>query len=253
MDWTMQQGTPAVVSENKRIAVILPKGRRGEDLRATRELAKMIKLGSRQRAEDVDVVLACPKGACDLDSEFSEIKSLGIQVRPLEWKCVPKDPRAPAETSASGLPGDPGREVYALPSDGGNDFLDCDLWLFVTDRLDAPLLPGRPYGAVIFDYVQRYVPETFTYAEFVAQAKARIPFVREASFLMVTTAAARGDLIAYAGVPQRKISQIPVFYDSIEDSSGQRMSKDDYLIWAADAVCDVVLAQLKMGVASAYR
>ena len=39
----------------------------------------------------------------------------------------------------------PAAEEYAIPDDGMRQFLDCDLWLVISDRLSHPLLPIRPY------------------------------------------------------------------------------------------------------------
>ena len=224
---------PAVAG-NRRVAVILPKAYRGGTLRATKDLAKMLKWGSRQRGVELDVVLACRKDVYDFDSEFSEIREFGIQVRPLEWKTVTDEARTIGELSSTGLVADARHDQFALPCDGSNDFLDCDFWLFVSDRFDVPLLPIRPYGAVIFDYIQRYVPEVFTDSQFVLQAEGMIPFVREASFLIVTTPATRGDLNAYAGVPERKIFQIPLFFELIKECEGPRLWKEEYIVWVSN-------------------
>jgi glycosyltransferase involved in cell wall biosynthesis len=225
---------PAVHSRNHRIAVILPKPYRGGTLRATKDLAKMIKWGSQQQGVDVDVVLTCLKGSYDFDREFTDVKKLGIRVRPLQWKVVQDEARTITELSSSRLGSGLRHGVYALPCDGRNNFLDCDLWLFVSDRLDMPLLPVRPYGAVIFDYIQRYVPEIFGDTSFEIQAQGLIPFVREASFVVVTTPATRADVNAYAGVPHHKISQIPISFELIKDNKLPRLWKEDYLIWVTN-------------------
>jgi glycosyltransferase involved in cell wall biosynthesis len=225
---------PTNVAKNKRIALILPQPYRGGTLRATKDLAKMIRWSADQRGANVDVVMACLKDSYDFDADFTDIKKLGISVRPLLWKMVLKETGAIAEMSASGQTRELVHDAYALPADGGNDFLDCDFWLLVSDRLTVPLLPVRPYGAVVFDYIQRYVPDIFPDTSFTSQAQGYIPFVREAKFVMVTTPATGTDLNAYAGVPQRRICRIPLFFELIKDSPQPRMWKEDYLIWVTN-------------------
>src|SRR6185295_20249307 len=48
--------------------------------------------------------------------------------------------------------------TYQVPDDGIKHFLDCDLWLFFSDRLVHSLPPIRPYILMVYDYLQRYVP-----------------------------------------------------------------------------------------------
>ena len=45
---------------------------------------------------------------------------------------------------------------YQAPDDGISQFMDCDLWIVISDRLRLPLLPVRPYLLMVYDYLQRY-------------------------------------------------------------------------------------------------
>jgi hypothetical protein len=52
-------------------------------------------------------------------------------------------------------------KAYQVPVDGQENFLDCNFWFIVSDRLHRPLVPLRPYGIFVTDHLQRYVPEIF--------------------------------------------------------------------------------------------
>ena len=72
---------------------------------------------------------------------------------------VQKGPVARRAMTYAGFEGwQPGSEEYAHPDDGMRQFLDCDLWLVISDRLPLPLLPIRPYILLVHDYLQRYPP-----------------------------------------------------------------------------------------------
>ena len=225
----------AVASERFRIAVFLPQPHRGGKLRVAKDLAKMIQEGSRRRGTEVDVVFAAPKGEYDVDREFADLGEIGIQVRALEWKRIGADALAIANASALGASREVRRGQYLQPVDGVNDFMDCDFWLFVSDRMAVPPAPLRPYGALLFDYVQRHVPEALSVDGYVVQAEGMIPFAQEAKFVMVTTPAAKADANSYAGVPLRRIIQIPLFFELPKAVESPRILEADYLVWVANA------------------
>ncbi len=126
-------------------------------------------------------------------------------------------------------------ENYVVPSDGCNDFLDCDYWLFVSDRVVDPLLALRPYGALVADYLQRYEMSAFADEFFKVQTESMIPLIQEAEFVITTTTAATVDANNYAGVHLRKIHQFPAFIEHVSASDAQTPLSQKYFVWSTNS------------------
>jgi glycosyltransferase involved in cell wall biosynthesis len=215
-----------------RIAVLLTEPYRGGTLRVLKHEALMLKLGAEQRGVDLDVVVGVREDSYDLDRDLGILRENGIPVRELYLKGVPG---AQAEQimrlNDRRIAAAPEHDYYFLASDRCNDFLDCDFWFFETDRCPFPVLPVRPYGMHVADYIQRYYPPAFPDGTWEVQTRGFIPSVREASFLVTTTPAVTTDLSSYAGVPPERVFQIPVFIECDFNPSDQRLLEGDYFVW----------------------
>lgn len=234
----------------RRVAVMVPLAYRGGSLRAAKDLARMLQTGSRAAGADIEVVLACLSGFYDFDREFADVRDAGVAVRPLVWKEIDQE-EAGRVSRLAGIE-EPKHEMYSVPADGGNDFLDCDLWLLVSDRLEAPLLPLRPYGLMLFDYVQRYVPEVLDEHGWELMSRALVPLTRAARFVLVTTPAAAGDLNSYVGVSRSRIFQIPIFFDLPTDLPSERPLTDHYLVWVTNPTAHKNHERLMQGLLRYY-
>jgi glycosyltransferase involved in cell wall biosynthesis len=125
----------------------------------------------------------------------------------------------------------PTSERYILPDDGVRQFLDCDLWLMVSDRLSHPLLPIRPYVLLVYDYLQRYLPYSSGSAEYSFLAAARL-----AERVLVTTKFTEGDALQYAGIDPEKVFHVPMLapqFEPVEDLPAS--TERPYLIWPTNA------------------
>ncbi len=169
-------------------------------------LAEAIWHGSRARGEDADVVFAhpddpqaYPPGALDDLAPF-------LARRTFTWRMLDlaQARRAMAYAGESGWR--PLAPRYLVAEDGIQQFCDCDAWVVVSDRLQAPLLPVRPAILMVYDYVQRYVPEVLDGGD-------DQPFInaaRTARMVMVTTEFTRQDALQYAGVAPRRVVRVPM-------------------------------------------
>ena len=239
-----------VPPERFRVAVLFPRPCPGGSLSVAKEFAKLITVGSLRRGAEVDVVFGCPIDADEGgDHDFAELRSLGIQVRSLRWKRIGAEVLGIVNISNLGAQSEVRRPLYLQPVDGGNDFMDCDLWLFVGDRVDLPPAPLRPYGALLFDDVHRYVPEDLSNSEYEVRTSGRIAFAQDAKFVMATTPTAKADANSHAGVPLRKIVQLPRFVDAPKDVDPPRLIDPDH----AEAVFDAIQPRLELCVKKAYR
>ncbi|MFM7135605.1 MAG: hypothetical protein ACKO1M_00845 [Planctomycetota bacterium] len=183
-----------------RLAVLLPHAYLGGTIRLLLNLVRH--LAARWPGP---LVLAVP--ADHLEVIADDIAAVrrdlpGLEIRGLRWRQVSPD-------EARGLAADAGLDVgrwissrYQLPCDNAADFRDCDFWLFVSDRLEYPLVPLRPCGVFVTDHLQRYVPEIFDATAYADPDSAPWNFlrnVRNADLVVATSRDTAADVISYAG------------------------------------------------------
>lgn len=105
---------------------------------------------------------------------------------------------------------------YQVPTDDHENFLNCNFWFIVSDRIAHPLVPLRPYGILVTDHLQRYVPEIFdckTFQDMDSGAWNFIRAVRNADLAVVTSQGTAADVEMYSGC-LNKILQIPTTLDT---------------------------------------
>ncbi|MES2536071.1 MAG: glycosyltransferase [Pseudomonadota bacterium] len=199
---------PTGVPRKSRIAVIVPVGYRGGSLRGAKLLALAIESGSRQAGQEAEVVLAhLDDPDCYRDNAFDDLPP-SIKRRPYKWRIIGRE-EAQRAMAYAGLERPMESAHYQVPDDGIRQFMDCDLWVIVSDRLEHALLPLRPYALMVYDYLQRYenlLPQVLN-QRFIRAAHA-------AQRVFVTTDFTRKDAIQFAGLPERRIIQVPMLAPS---------------------------------------
>jgi glycosyltransferase involved in cell wall biosynthesis len=190
----------------QRIALLLPHAYRGGTMRLLVNLARH--LGTRWPGP---LVLALPTDhlsavADDLALVRRELSN--IEIRGLNWQRLAGD-AARSAAAAAGLEVDRWISAgYQVPSDGGADFRDCGFWLFVSDRLELPLVPLERYGVLVTDHLQRYVPEIFDATMYAESDSGPWNFLRNVRNADVVAAMSRdtvADAVAYAGARGRVV------------------------------------------------
>lgn len=224
----------------KKIAVMLPIAYKGGSLRAAKNIAKSIAYQSRKRNDDIQVVFSHVKNdSYDANLDFSDLIEENIALRETEWKVFPKeDLRAAASILDLDKAGETFDE-FCLPTDGANDFNDCDLWVIISDRLPAPLFTLKKNAFVVFDYIQRYIPEIFGDSEILwdKQVACFMASLRNSLKVFVTTPSTQQDLISYAGVDEYKTQLLEIAFQPLE-SAGTINNMDipeRYIIWTTNA------------------
>ncbi|MCD6364399.1 MAG: hypothetical protein J7M14_00835 [Planctomycetes bacterium] len=219
-----------------RVAVFVPELYQGGTLRAAKDLAKMVQHAAALRGDDVDVVLGYRPGVIEAAIDLADLADRGIPSRECSFKIITA---AQLEQAARlrGIDVKADNDIYCLAGDGANDFLDCDLWVLVSDRLQVPLAPLRPYGVLVFDCIQRYVPQIWKDEGWALQTVSFMPLLRNADFVMATTPATIGDLNSFIGVPRRKLHQMPMFFDPLAggDVGRPRLVDEDYFVWTSNS------------------
>ena len=215
----------------KKIAIFLPEVFRGGMLRRAKNIAKMIHLGSLYHEEPLEVVFSCCQGSYSLGETFSDLLKLGISIRETCWKKISKK-----EVQIIGnfrpIQKELLFEEYLLPTDGMNNFFDCDFWLLISDHTALPLAPIFPYGVFVYEYMQRYVPELFTDR----YEKGYFSTARNANFVLATNPQTLNDAIQYAGINAKKIFLAPMAFDlPIKPSSLTSLHDKKYILWVTNA------------------
>lgn len=222
---------PAARARPARIAVLVPVGYRGGSLRGAKLLAQAILLGSRQAGEPAEVVFGHLDDPAVYDERAFADLPAEIVRRPFRWRTLTGD-EARRSLAYAGVDADADAAQYAVPDDGATHFADCDLWVLVSDRLMLPLLPLRPYVAMVYDYLQRYVPfldAATNYAFLAAQHAAERVFV--------TTDFTLRDARDYAGLPLSKVRRLPMLvpaFDDTDPAAPAAQAATGYFVWTTN-------------------
>jgi alpha-1,3-rhamnosyl/mannosyltransferase len=101
-------------------------------------------------------------------------------------------------------------QVYCFWSANARTALRADAWLALCDRFHNALLPARPYGVIVHDMIQRYVPQLFSSTFFAWQERGMVPTIRQARVVMTTNPATRDDVIGEYGLDPKRVRHVPV-------------------------------------------
>lgn len=222
---------PDMLKKRKRIAVIVPAGYRGGSLRGAKLLAEALLLGSDEANEAADIVFVhLDNNELYSEADFSDIDTR-ISRRSFKWKILSAEEARRAMRYAGHDEWEPVSAQYMVPDDGIRQLLDCDLWMFISDRLTHPLLPVRPYMLMLYDYLQRYVPILPHGAD-----QSYIDAARKALRVLVTTEFTRQDALQYAGINDVSVCKVPMLVPDFSSSvTSKNSSKDKYFIWTTNA------------------
>ncbi len=234
---------PAPAARRERVGLILPIGYRGGTLHAFMAIANML------GACGYDVTAGIPEDYFkEGEYYYPEIletlkKRLNpaILIRRYRWRKVENaEHRLPYLRKFCGMRSArlAGRADYALMEDFGNDFCECDRWLFVSDRFvqGAPL-PLRPYSVIVYDYLQRYTP--FKMLDDALGATFRRA-VAQADHVFVTNPVTGADMTNYCAVEEKNITVLPFEFSSRElenycaEPSHTPPPREPYIVWACN-------------------
>lgn len=213
-----------------RVAVIVPIGYRGGSLRAAKLVAQAIDMGARSGGEAIEVVFGhLDDPECYPDEELNDLPSHIVR-RPFKWKTLTHD-EATCALRFAGRPIPLIAGKYQIPDDGICQFTDCDLWMIISDRLERPLLPLRPYTLVVYDYLQRYLPlmDGSDNWKFLHAA-------HRAERIFVTTDFTYGDARQFAGLDKDRVVRLPMLAPEFSREEVPAMQKrpSDYFLWTTN-------------------
>ncbi len=226
-----------------KLAVILPHVYRGGTVRLLANVMQYF-----QRSSNFELVLGLPtghrrviQGQLDVLDEHAR----RVEIREFDWSA--HEPARAAELLARNSI-EVGRMVssqYCSMVESDHDFLDCDFWLFISDRITLTLLPFRPYGMLVTDHLQRYVPDIFgegAYEDFNFANTNFLRNVRNADLAIATSTATYADLQSYSGA-RGQLLQMPTAVDvdyflslsTTSEDHSSRLFDRPYFIWVSNA------------------
>lgn len=219
-----EQAFRPAVTRPTRIAVCLPIVYQGGTLRGAQALAQALLLGSRQADEQAEIVLLYPEGADYGPEDWRDLPA-EITRREFSWRALDSSQAQRAMNYAGFTDWQPHAERFMVPDDGIQHLQDCDLWVFVSDRLSLPILPLRPRILMVYDYLQRYesVMPTGHDREFLDAA-------RQANRVLVTTHFTRQDALQYAGLHPDRVRKVPMLAPVLDKASLPTEAKN-YFLW----------------------
>lgn len=223
---------PSLQTKHKqRIALIVPVGYRGGSLRGAKLLAQTLQIGAEQNGQSAEVVLLHLDDP-DLypSTEFEDLPST-IKTRGFKWRSLKADEARRAMRYAGHAHWAPEASEYLVVDDGIKQLEDCDLWVMVSDRISAPLLPIRPVVHMVFDYLQRYVQ--------ILPHGADQPFInaaRAAVQVWTTTEFTRQDALQYAGIDAKRVVKLPMLAPNFKARPFVKLPKQaPYFVWTTNS------------------
>ncbi len=227
----LQNQHNAVLKIKKRIAVILPMEYKGGSLRGAKLFAQAIYLGAQQNNDDVEIIFAhIDNHNIYNDEDFNDLP-IGIKVRPYVLKIIDKQSAIRAMSYAHLEASKIKENMYTVFDDGINQFMDCDLWIVISDRVLRAILPIKPYLMMVYDYIQRYEPilnENLN-QRFLANS-------RNAQAILVTTEFTRQNALQFAGLREDKVIKVPMLTPNFQCNKryNNQPNTKTYFIWTTN-------------------
>lgn len=219
-----------VRSKTNRIAVILAAPYRGGSFRAAKLLVHALHLGASQYGDAVELVFLHLIDGKYATTELNDLPE-GVKTRGYQWKKLEAKEARRAMRYSGNSCWEPAAQEYVVADDGVKQLGDCDLWIVVSDRLAAPLLPLRPVVHMVYDYLQRYVPMPPTGVD-----QPYINAARAATQVWTTTEFTRQDALQYAGVDARRVIKLPMLAPKFTPKQiTNARTEPPYFVWTTNA------------------
>jgi glycosyltransferase involved in cell wall biosynthesis len=111
-------------------------------------------------------------------------------------------------------------------------FSDCDLLVFISDRISDPLLPLTPYVMMVYDYIQRHEkmpPELYNNQYFYA--------AKNAKKVLFTTEFTKQNGLQFAGLSEAEVVKCPMLIPKFNIKNTNKLdAKADYFLWTTNLV-----------------
>lgn len=211
-----------------KLAVILPIEYGGGSLRGAKLITQAFFEGSQSDANNIEITFFHLDNKDLYEGEFEEFDT-NISVSTFKWKELTAEQARRAMQLAGHSSWEPNSELYIVPDDEVNYFQDYDFWFVISDRISQPILPIKPFGFIVYDYLQRYTDVLSSIPD-----QSYINAVRSAELVIATTKFTEADLSQYAGVAQSKITCLPMLAPDFSNNESVKNKRGDYFIWTTN-------------------
>lgn len=215
----------------KKLAMILPQPYEGGVLDYTLRLARAIQTGARLEGDDWEIVFGVPAKIRDTFAAMA--KEMEASIRTLSWE-IADEKRFRELTRLLGYEVETHVKEHILLHDGISYFEDCDFLLFLSDRVPEYLYLYKPYGVIVHDYIQRYVPQIAT-GKF---ERCIVDFVRKSEANFSTTEWALKDCIQFVGAKKANCHKLPLFFEDVsknrEEYPRPTNKGKKYFVWSTN-------------------
>lgn len=103
-----------------------------------------------------------------------------------------------------------GPSSYVFFGDAAAAALRADAWFGLTGGFPLPLLPARPYGVLVYDVIQKHLPDAFPPLSLEHQRRGTAPTARGARLVVTTSPATRLDVIEHHALDPDRVRLVPV-------------------------------------------
>jgi glycosyltransferase involved in cell wall biosynthesis len=205
--WPRRVAIPAQPRAQRHVFLFLQVAYAGGVWETTKELLQELVSLNRQRGR-LQLTLGIHEDQRDthtLEAMKDDVRVVRLRLNPIQ--------RAEVErmvgTTPSWLATRP-EHHYCFFSGAAGAALEADAWLALVDRFPLPLLPARPYGVVVYDMIQRVVPEAFDTVFFRSMKVGMRPTLHAAQRILVTSPQTRADVIEEYDLDPERVTLAPL-------------------------------------------
>lgn len=215
----------------KKIVIFLPFGYTKRDLKLSNNIAKALICESKIKGIDIEVIFSYPTDE-DINLDFVEMEE--IFYRETKWEIVSYEESWEILSLLNRSTSNLKKTEYIVPYDGMNNFLDADVWIVLSDRLDKAILPIKDYICINYGFVERYYPEIFG-NKYVGEryVKGRFQNLRNSKKVLVPIPFVKEDVISYAGIYSNKIEVMGMNFNFVEFEKKNNYY-GEYFVWVTN-------------------
>lgn len=229
----VEKTTKTIEKRNKKLAVIMPREYTGGVLDYTFRLIYALKRGAQLKGNDFEIVFGhLQHEAFEKKDFFKDLRDMSIPIRSFRWDEMDRE-RINEALQIQGYCFNDLNERYVTVNDDITFFEDCDCLLFTADRIGCELYTTVPYGMILHDYIQRYIPRIMGNIS----DKCFMETARRSISNFTTTHVVKKDSIQYAGIEEHRTQLIPLFFgkiDEIKEDPKWMNDIGDYFIWSTN-------------------
>lgn len=214
-----------------KIALFIPIAYSGGSLRGAIELANTLVNGAQHSKQNLELIFAHLNHPELYSNETFAALDSSIKRRTYSWTELDNGAAKRAMSYAGHHEWVPQYREYCVPEDNINQFLDCNLWIIISDRLPKPLLPIKPHVCMVYDYLSRYF-------DFLTDEQEQVYFslAQSAKKVLVTTEFTAKDAVQYAGISSARISIMPMLAPifNASNTTSQLNPTSLYFMWTTN-------------------